>query len=177
MFLMGDEVRRTQRGNNNAYCHDDETSWFDWTLLERHGDVRRFVERLVSHRLHLVSQLRWHDYLTLADFLRQARFQIHGVKLDQPDWSCESHSLAFTARGPAGGMFHIMINAYWEPLAFELPQSEEGADWRRWIDTSVASPNDISEMEEAPAIAGPTYLVQSHSIVCLFAQLRATHND
>ena len=87
MLLMGDEVRRTQRGNNNAYCHDDETSWFDWTLLERHGDVRRFVERLVSHRLHLVSQLRWHDYQTLADFLREARIQIHGVKLDQPDWS------------------------------------------------------------------------------------------
>ena len=177
MLLMGDEVRRTQRGNNNAYCQDDETSWFDWTLLERHGDVRRFVEQLVSHRLHLVSQLRWHDYETLADFLRQARFQIHGVKLDQPDWSYESHSLAFTARGPEGGMFHIMINAYREPLAFELPQSEEGADWRLWIDTSVASPNDICEMEEAPAIAGPTYLVQSHSIVCLLAQLRATHND
>src|SRR6185369_17405212 len=52
MLLMGDEVRRTQRGNNNAFCHDDETSWFDWTLLERHAAVHRFVKRLVSHRLH-----------------------------------------------------------------------------------------------------------------------------
>jgi isoamylase len=169
MLLMGDEARRTQHGNNNAYCHDDETSWFDWTLLERHGDLCRFVERLVSHRLHLVSQSRWPEYQTLPDFLREARFQIHGVKLNQPDWSHESHSLAINARGPAGGMFHIMINAYLEALAFELPPTEEGAGWRRWIDTSLPSPNDISEMEEAPSIAGATYLVQSHSIACLLA--------
>jgi len=172
MLLMGDEVRRTQRGNNNAYCHDDETSWFDWTLLERHGEVCRFVERLVSHRLHLVGQLGWHDHQTLADFLREARIHVHGIKLDQPDWGYESHSLAFTARGPVGGMFHIMINAYREALAFELPPSVEGAGWRRWIDTSFASPDDICEMEEAPPIAGPTYLVPPHSIVCLFDSLR-----
>jgi glycogen operon protein len=138
--------------------------------------VRRFVERLVSHRLHLVNQLRWHDYQTLPDFLREARFQIHGVKLNQPDWSYESHSLAINARGPAGGMFHIMINAYREALAFELPPTEVVAGWRQWIDTSLESPDDICEMEEAPPIAGATYLVQSHSIVCLLAQLRATHH-
>jgi glycogen operon protein len=74
-------------------------------------------------------------------------------------------------------MFHIMINAYREALAFELPASEEGAGWRRWIDTSSASPVDICEMEEAPPIAGPTYLVQSHSIVCLLAQFRGTHRS
>ena len=125
---------------------------------ERHGDVRRFVERLVSHRLHLANQLGWHDYQTLANFLREARIQIHGVKLYQPDLSVESHSLAFTAKGPAGGMFHIMINAYLEALAFELPPSEEGAGWQRWIDTSSASPDDICELEKAPPIAGSTYL-------------------
>lgn len=64
-----------------------------------------------------------------------------------------------------------MINAYLEALAFELPPSEEDGGWRRWIDTSSASPDDICEFEEAPRIAGPTYLLQSHSIVCLFAQL------
>jgi glycogen operon protein len=173
MLLMGDEARRTQGGNNNAYCHDDETSWFDWTLLERHGDVRRFVERLVAHRLRLVTQLCWHDHQTLADFLREADIQIHGVNLDQPDWGHESHSLAFTARGPEGGMFHIMINAYWEALAFELPTLAEGAGWRRWIDTSLASPDDICEGAEATPVAGPTYLVQPHSIACLFAQAPA----
>ena len=168
MLLMGDEARRTQRGNNNAYCHDDETSWFDWTLLERHGDLHRFVKRLISHRLHLVARHSWHDQ-ALADFLRQAQVQIHGVKLDQPDLSQESHSLAFTVRGLEGGMIHLMLNAYWEALAFELPRAE-GAVWRRLIDTSLASPDDICAEAEAPPVAGLTYLAQPRSIVYLFAQ-------
>ena len=50
MFVMGDEVRRTQNGNNNAYCQDNETSWFDWTLIEKHADVRRFVSLLIARR-------------------------------------------------------------------------------------------------------------------------------
>ena len=173
MLLMGDEVRRTQRGNNNVYCHDDETSWFDWTQLERHGDVRRFAERLIAHRLNLVAQRRWHDEQTLADFLREARIEIHGVKLHQPDWGDESHSLAFTALGPAGGMFHFMINAYWKPLEFEI-STEQAANWRRWIDTSLSTPDDICEIDEAPLINGPTYLVQPRSIACLFTQASVT---
>ena len=51
MILMGDEVRRTQGGNNNAYCQDNEISWFDWTLLEKHADVHRFVKLLIARRL------------------------------------------------------------------------------------------------------------------------------
>jgi len=169
MLLMGDEVRRTQLGNNNMYCHDDETSWFDWTMLGQHGEVRRFVERLIAHRLNLVAQRRWHDEQTLADFLREARIQIHGVKLHQPDWGDESHSLAFTALGPAGGMFHLMINAFWKPLEFEISTEQRGR-WRRWIDTSLSSPDDICEIDEAPLIAGPTYFLQPRSIACLFTQ-------
>jgi glycogen operon protein len=169
MLLMGDEVRRTQRGNNNAYCHDDETSWFDWTLLEHHGDVHRFVQRLLSHRLrHLVQQTWRHQ--TLAEFLSEAEIQVHGVKLGQPDWDQNSHSLALTARQPAGGMIHVMINAYWEPLAFEVPLTGEEGRWRRWIDTSLTSPDDICEANEAPLVTTPMYLVQPRSIACLMAQ-------
>src|SRR5207344_2351120 len=51
MILMGDEARRTQRGNNNAYCQDNEISWFDWTLLSKHADLHRFVRLLISRRL------------------------------------------------------------------------------------------------------------------------------
>src|SRR5262249_16102628 len=69
MLSMGDEVRRTQRGNNNAYCHDDETSWFDWTLVEKHRDLHRFVTRLISHRLNVSLQRDWQDQ-TLAEALR-----------------------------------------------------------------------------------------------------------
>jgi glycogen operon protein len=173
MLLMGDEVRRTQHGNNNAYCHDDGMSWFDWTLVERHGDVRRFVQQLIAHRLNLIAQRPSPEQQTLTDFLREARVRIHGVKVDQPDWGDDSHSLAFTAVGEAGRMLHFMINAYWEPLAFELLPHEGGAGWRRWIDTSLPSPDDICEIDEAPLVTGPTYLLQPRSIACLVSQPRA----
>ena len=87
---------------------------------------------------------------------------MHGTKLNQPDWGHDSHSLAFTARDPAGGMLHVIINGYWEPLAFEIPSTENGR-WRRWIDTFRVSPDDICARNEAPLITGPTYLVQSRS--------------
>jgi isoamylase len=133
--------------------------------------VHRFVKRLISHRLcHLRSS--WHNQ-TLADFLSEADIQIHGIKLNEPDWSHDSHSLAFTARDPAVGMLHVMINGYWEPLAFEVPLITEEGSWRRWIDTSLVSPADICEENEAPLITGPTYLVQSRSIVCMLAQPHA----
>ena len=169
MLLMGDEVRRTQRGNNNAYCHDDETNWFDWSLLESHRDVHRFVKLLIVHRLHHLVRRGRRDQ-TLADFLREAHIQIHGVKLNQPDWSYDSHSLAFTALDPAGGMLHVMINGYWEPLAFEVPPTPEEGRWRQWIDTSHASPDDICAGNEATVFTEATYLVQPRSIVCLLAQ-------
>src|SRR5215831_4056403 len=94
MLLMGDEVRRTQRGNNNAYCHDDEVSWFDWTLVEKHQDVLRFVERLTAHRLKLIAQRGSQDNQSLTDFLRDAQIKFHGTSLNQADWGDESHSLA-----------------------------------------------------------------------------------
>ena len=94
MIVMGDEVRRTQRGNNNAYCQDNEISWFDWTLLAKHADVHRFVKLLIARRL-----LRDVDHerrrVSLNQLLREAKKAWHGVKLDQPDWSPRSHSLAF----------------------------------------------------------------------------------
>ena len=61
MLLMGDEVRRTQRGNNNAYCQDNAISWLDWTLLEQHRDLHRFVKLLIAHRLHVVRLMPTRD--------------------------------------------------------------------------------------------------------------------
>ena len=61
MLLMGDEVRRTQRGNNNAYCQDNETNWFDWRLIERHADIHRFVTLVIQARLRRTALLRTPD--------------------------------------------------------------------------------------------------------------------
>jgi isoamylase len=174
MVPMGDEVRRTQRGNNNAYCQDSDVSWFDWSLLERHADVHRFVKALNAFHQHrdVVAE---EATLTLNQLLHRARIQWHGVALNRPDWSEHSHSLAFTLRSlRARFLLHGMLNAYWEPLTFELPPAptENRQSWRRWIDTACASPDDICSWAEAPVVAEATYVVQPRSVVVLVLPLQ-----
>jgi isoamylase len=116
MLLMGDEVRRTQSGNNNAYCQDNETSWFNWTFLAKHADVHRFVTLLNARRVlrDLEPKLQ---RLTLNQLLRSVDPTWHGVKLNQPDWGKSSHSIAFTVENRRAKLFlHAIFNAYWQPL-------------------------------------------------------------
>jgi isoamylase len=173
MILMGDEVRHTQHGNNNAYCQDNETSWFDWTLLAKHADVHRFLTLLIARRLQRDIE---HERLrvSLNQLIQEANKAWHGVKLNQPDWSAGSHSLAFTAEIRRQKLrIHLILNAYWEPLDFELPSAREGEGkpWRRWIDTALESPHDIVPWQEAVPIANQTYRAAARSVVVLFAGL------
>jgi glycogen operon protein len=161
---MGDEVRRTQQGSNNAYCQDSEMNWFDWSLLHKHADVHRFVKQLIAARLAR-SQSRT-DEETLLDILQTAEVQFHGVYLGQPDEGDSSHSLAVTFQSTTDTHFHMMINAYWEPLTFQLPPLE-GQAWRVWLDTARPSPQDICPWEEATAVAEAVYEVASRSVVIL----------
>jgi glycogen operon protein len=170
MILMGDEVRRTQRGNNNAYCQDNEISWFDWTLVEKHADLLRFVRLLIERR-----QLRDVEHerrrTSLNTLLAEAKKAWHGVKLNQPDWRDNSHSVAlFAELGREKQFVHVILNAYWEPLDFELPKLEERT-WRRWIDTARESPDDIVPTQKAPPIAGETYRAEARSVVLLIADV------
>jgi isoamylase len=176
MLLMGDEVRRTQQGNNNAYCQDSAINWFDWTLVERHADIHRFVKTLNAFRQHrdVVAE---DAALSLNELLRRARIQWHGVALNRPDWSEHSHSLAFTIQSVRGRfLLHGMLNAYWEPLAFALPAvpADSQEPWRRCIDTALASPDDIVLWEAAPAFEQATYVVQPRSVALLALALRGT---
>ena len=171
MLLMGDEVRRTQRGNNNAYCQDSDISWFDWSLLERHGDIHRFVKALnrFRHRPDVVAEM---TAPSLNQLLRRAPIEWHGVALKHPDWSDHSHSLAFTLRSLRYRLLlHGMLNAYWEPLTFELPPVSAEQGWRRWIDTALEAPDDICPWESAPVVRQPTYEVQPRSVVILVLAL------
>ena len=170
MFVMGDEVRRTQQGNNNAYCQDNETSWFDWRLLSQHGDVLRFVKLLIARRvMRDVEHER--RRVTLSQALREAKYAWHGVKLNQPDWSPTSHSLAISAELKNEGMsLYIILNAYWEALEFELPILRNGAaNWRRWIDTALDPPHDICGWNTAVPVAGGAYRAGARSVVVLIA--------
>jgi isoamylase len=171
MLLMGDEVRRSQRGNNNCYCHDDETSWFDWSLVETHADVHRFTRLLLARRVLRDSSVE-RKRISVTELLRHSSIAWHGVRLWRPDWRSESHSLAFGADMPRAGLkIHMIMNAYRELLEFELPQLKDNQSWRRWIDTSLVSPDDITPWQAAPAFAGKTYPANAHSVVVLWTYL------
>ncbi|TWU05150.1 Glycogen debranching enzyme [Symmachiella macrocystis] len=167
MIVMGDEVRRTQVGNNNAYCHDNATTWFDWSLVDKHADVHRFVKLLLARRL-LRGVNHEEQRVSLTDMIGQASNSWHGVKLNQPDWSENSHSIALTAEH-RNSSYHLIFNSYWEPLEFELPAASNGMPWQRWIDTSRSSPEDISEWPDLPPVSGNTYRVEPRSVVVLSA--------
>jgi isoamylase len=174
MVLMGDEVRRTQRGNNNAYSQDNEISWFDWGSVEKHADVYRFLKLLIARRLLRDFEAK-RERKSLEQLLFEANKTWHGVKVGQPDWSPTSHSLAFSAEIPKEKlMFYIAFNSYWEDLEFELPSMGLWADnpWRRWIDTSLDSPADIADWYTAESVPGLRYSLASRSVVVLFARCK-----
>jgi len=168
MILMGDEVRRTQRGNNNAYCQDNELSWFDWSLPHAHTDIHRFLKKLIFARLRRDAA---NDHgMTLNQIIRESYIEWHGIRLNQPDWSPDSHSIAVTAWSLSKRIvFYMMMNAYWEPLEFALPpvSGSRARGWRRWIDTYRESPDDICDFAGAPLVKGTAYHVHPHSIVVL----------
>ena len=170
MFLMGDEVRRSQRGNNNAYCQDNDTNWFDWDLLLKHSDVLRFVRLLIERRaIRDVEHER--RRVSLSQVLREQRYAWHGVKLNQPDWSPFSHTVAISGELKNEGILaHMILNAYWEPLDFELPPLKGGGEnWRRWIDTALDPPHDICEWNAEQPVPGTTYRTAARSVVVLIA--------
>jgi isoamylase len=169
MITMGDEVRRTQRGNNNAYCQDNEVSWFDWSLVSKHSDVHRFVRLLIARRRmrDIEAERR---RLSLNQLLQEARKTWHGVKLYQPDWGDCSHTLVLGGEIRQEAIqFHLIFNAYWEALDFELPPLSGDRGWGRWIDTALESPHDIVDWRTPTPISGATYSAEPRSVVILLA--------
>jgi isoamylase len=184
MLLYGDEVRRTQRGNNNAYCQDNELSWFDWEDVEKHEDLLRFVRRLVQfNRYHAVLNLEVYPADAPAAHegcngetspsgeVIEKHIECHGVKLNQPDWGYFSHSVALTLRGGSvdDDDLYIVFNAYWEDLEFELPARSRSSPWLRAVDTSLPSPDDVVDPGQEQPVEDATYLAAARSVVILIA--------
>ena len=171
MILMGDEVRRTQYGNNNAYCQNNELSWFDWSLIQKHADIHRFVKHLVYIRIQRdASQAEYR--MSLNQLLGKSLITWHGINLNQPDWSQSSHSIAFTVQSLGGALaMHFMLNAYHDALEFELPQLKETISWECWIDTALDPPGDICYWQDAIPITNKKYRVQPYASVILVAKL------
>ncbi len=168
MMLMGDAVRRSQQGNNNAYCQDNELSWFDWSALEQETDLLRFTKELIglNNRLAVFSL---EQILPVSNGGHSPYIAWHGTQLEQPDWEDDSHCLAFTLHHPAKDEhLHLIFNAYWQPLTFELPLLGS-QHWYRIIDTARPSPEDFCQPGTAPLIQPGSYSVAARSAVVLMA--------
>jgi glycogen operon protein len=174
MLLMGDEVRRTQRGNNNAYCQDNELGWFNWEDVEKNAGLLRFVRLLIRlNRGHRVFQSKtfWSEPQPSPkqnDPHDGPQVIWHGVELHAPDLRPESHSLAFELLDPATGeRLYVILNLYWEPLSFALPALQKGQRLRRLIDTAQPSPQDACEPDDAPTVYESSYRAEARSAVVL----------
>jgi isoamylase len=170
MCVMGDEVRRTQRGNNNAYCQDNETNWFDWSLVTKHADLYRFAKLLIARRLLRDSDPE-RQRMTLTELISKGIKDWHGVRLNRPDWSSQSHSIALSVDLEKEAIScYFIFNAFWEPLDFELPAvGKRNSSWRRWIDTFLEAPHDITPWQEASPVPEQVYRAGPRSTVVLLA--------
>lgn len=153
MVWMGDECGRTQGGNNNAYCQDEAWNWLDWSLTGTNAGLFRFLKAMIAFR-KANPALRQPEFLTSKDCIGSGYPDIswHGVLPWKPDWSLPSRSIAFMLCGrhgaAIGGPAHFTycaFNMYHEPLDFTLPVLPKGAEWHRFADTSLPSPEDIAE--------------------------------
>ena len=173
MLLMGDEVRRSQGGNNNAWCQDNPLGWMHWQPDPDDQALRLFVRRLIHLRHHLADLLN--PEIPHAEAGKVLRFdqpghllrQWDGVKLGQPDWANWSHTLAWSLndkeRGP---LLWCGMNAYYEDLSFEIPSCQSG--WHRVIDTHQEPGDDLPAQPQV--VGGDTIPMGSRSLVLLVAQ-------
>ena len=170
MLQMGDEIRRTQRGNNNAYCQDNETSWFNWDETRKHQSLLRFTKGIIAFTQEL-ALFRQERFWALGHKQIPPHVVWHGTRLEEPDWSDHSHSLAIELHAPEHDeRLYIALNAYWEPLTFQLRPLQKGQHWYRIVDTGLQSPDDFNDMDNAPIVDATTYTVRDRSSIILLAR-------
>jgi isoamylase len=171
MVLGGDEIRRTQCGNNNAYNQDNETSWFDWTLTAKNRDVLRFFQGMIAFRKAHPRLAAPRFYTGRTNERGMNDITWHGTRLDSPGFNdSQARVLAFTIAGFGDEPdLHVMMNMFWEPLAFEVPV-DPSRHWRIVIDTFQPSPRDIANEGDEPEFHGDHYQVNARSIVILIAR-------
>jgi glycogen operon protein len=165
MLLGGDEFRRTQRGNNNAYCQDNETSWVDWTHLEQHREIFRFTRGMIAFR-------RAHSILTTEEFYTGAEIQWFGSQGGLPNWAdprCKTVACLIHENGQ--DRLYLMFNAATKETDFGLPILPQGLRWHLAVDTSRLAPQDLfAAGEEALVDDSKTYNVEARSSAILVAR-------
>lgn len=171
MLVMGDEVRRTQQGNNNAYCQDNEISWFDWTLVVKNQSLFRFWKMLIAFRLQH-SAVHGSRYFTgTVNDRGLADITWHGCELEAPNWDDPDNRVLSVTLGGAedDADIHTIMNMDWEPLEFAIPDVQ-GRRWYRAIDTALDAPDDIAEPGQELLVPGSRYRSDGHSVVVLISK-------
>ncbi len=168
MFLAGDEVLRTQHGNNNAYCQNNSVGWFDWALLEKHPNMLRFVSGMIAFRKRHPCLMR-DRFLTGKETADRNIPDVvwHGAKLNHPQWQDgDSRVLGFTLAAIAPGEedVHVMMNMSPEAILVELPKIDRRG-WFLAVDTAVTSSAGVSGPSQQFPVKGGEYLVRERSVV------------
>jgi isoamylase len=164
MLMGGDEFRRTQRGNNNAYCQDNETSWYDWSCVERHEDIYRFTRRMIAFR-------RAHPVLSKEQFYTDADIDWFDPDLRIPDWADRgAKRLGCLIHEAEGGALYLMFNASAEAAAFRVPSAPNGVQWRLAVDTGRETPRDFYAPGEEPVfdVTDPYAMAARSSVILLW---------
>ncbi len=174
MLLGGDEFCRTQRGNNNAYCQDNAISWMNWKLAEENADMLRFF-RLMTRFRHEHPVLRRKGFFGRSSG-QHSGITWHGERENEPDWSDSAQWLAFLldghqaqrADGRPDDDIYVLINASPDWRHFAVPNRAQ--EWRKVIDTSRPSPEDICEsLDSAPRVGHrqDRFAVEPRSLIVL----------
>ena len=166
MLLGGDEFRRTQGGNTNAYCQDNETSWYDWTCLERHREIFRFAQGMLAFR-------RDHPILSREQFYTDAEIHWFGPSGGLPNWAdSKEKQFGCLIQEDESRVLCLMFNAGGDVVDFGLPPLPSGARWHLAVDTACQAPTDLFPAGEEPPLENPrTYHLSPRSSVILLARL------
>ena len=180
MILGGDEMSRTQLGNNNAYCQDNEISWYDWSLVEKHRGLFRFVKEMIAFRLRHPGFMRPEFYTGHeGNYNAIPDISWYNEKGISPDWDRIGYGLALQINGRRADVmrdkddsdFFIMFNAGLDPMIFTVPAVHNRKNWFRAVDTSLISPHDIASAGSEEPLAQPyKYKVKARSMVILISK-------
>jgi glycogen operon protein len=175
MLCAGDEVLRTQDGNNNGYCQDNELSWFDWSRLESQREMLEFTRGMIAFRRRhasLTANRFYHGKVLAARGIPDITW--HGMRLHQPPWGDgAARMLAFTIAATEEGEedLHAILNMSENPLEAEIPQSPDRL-WHLAVDTAQAPPHDIIEPARQVQWSTQSYSAAPRSVVVLEARSR-----
>lgn len=180
MILSGDEVARTQNGNNNGYCQDNELAWFDWSQVDTNAELLEFVRRAIAFRkAHPALRTPYHPSGVDVQDCGHPEVSWHGVRAWQPDWSPSCRVLAMMWCGhhlDNGGPDYIYVaaNAHWETHELQLPALDEGWSWYRFADTSENPGADAVEPGLETRVLNPDrYPIGPRSVVVMVGRQEA----